>query len=437
MSYSIEVNNISKKFRRYLDKKNTLKERVIRLGKQQGVNEDWILRNINLLIKEGQTVGLVGRNGSGKSTLLKLMTRILHPNEGKLTIRGRVSSLLELGAGFHPDFTGIENIYMNAAILGLSKKEIDSKLSEIIAFSELKDYIYQPVRIYSSGMYMRLAFSVAISVDPDILLIDEVLAVGDNAFQNKCIEKIKELKGQGKTIVIVTHDNSMVEKICDRAVWLHNGKIKADGLPRDVIMQYMAFLAEEENKRLVEEHSGHKDEVETVTQESSTSLPNTTNNTVNSQQNRVGNKDVEIIDVWFSDKENTTMKSFVTGQSMNVNIQYKINKSRKSIVFGVGFFTSDNICCYGTNTHIDRSIQSNDNIPKEGVVQFKINKLMLLPGYYNLDVAVHHENGEPYDYLTHFYSFQISSSVSDAGIVRLDHSWELKGKDEGEYEDRN
>lgn len=156
---------------------------------KQVIKEDWILRDINLEIAEGQAVGLVGRNGSGKSTLLKIMTKILFPDKGMLDVFGRVSSLLELGAGFHPEFTGIENIYMNASILGLSKKEIDAKLKEIISFSELGEYINQPVRIYSSGMYMRLAFSVAISVDPDILLIDEVLAVGDSAFQNKCIEK--------------------------------------------------------------------------------------------------------------------------------------------------------------------------------------------------------------------------------------------------------
>ncbi|SFS84576.1 ABC transporter ATP-binding protein [Paenibacillus sp. 453mf] len=422
MSYSIEVSNVSKKFRNYIDKQNTLKDKVLRFGKQT-VKEDWILEEINLMINEGHTVGLVGRNGSGKSTLLKLMTKILHPDVGSIKTNGRVSSLLELGAGFHPEFTGIENIYMNASILGLSKKEIDAKLNEIIAFSELHEYIHQPVRIYSSGMYMRLAFSVAISVDPDILLIDEVLAVGDSAFQNKCLEKIKELKGKGKTIVVVTHDNSMVEKICDRAVWINNGKVRADGSPRDIIMQYMAFLSEEENKRLIEDQKLENNEIPL---NESLELSNITEPEENRNHIRVGNKKIEIQDVWFSDSQEQIKRNFNTGDQMIINIQYKINEKASSVVFGVGFFTSDNTYCYGTNTNIDRSIPP-ESLPNEGHIRFNISKLTLLPGIYKLDVAVHHENGEPYDYLTSVYSFQVSSDINDVGIVRLDHTWELKG----------
>ncbi|WP_405175128.1 ABC transporter ATP-binding protein [Paenibacillus sp. FSL H8-0261] len=424
MSYSIKVDNVSKKFRHYTDKQSTLKDRVLNFGKQV-IKEDWILRDINLEIAEGQAVGLVGRNGSGKSTLLKIMTKILFPDKGMLDVFGRVSSLLELGAGFHPEFTGIENIYMNASILGLSKKEIDAKLKEIISFSELGEYINQPVRIYSSGMYMRLAFSVAISVDPDILLIDEVLAVGDSAFQNKCIEKIKELKGKGKTIVIVTHDNSMVEKICDRAVWLHNGKITADGSPRDVIMEYMSFLSGEENKRLIAVQEVDNSNATTVETKQITETLETSN-VESFKDTRFGNKKVEIVDVWFSDNQDELKKNFNTGESMNINIKYRVNHKTDSIVFGVGFNTSDNIYCYGTNTHIDRSININD-LQGEGTLQFKIDRLLFLPGVYKLDVAVHHENGEPYDYLTHAYSFQVSSDINDVGVVRLEHSWELKG----------
>lgn len=423
MSYSIEVRDVSKKFRSYVDKQNTLKDKVLRFGKQT-VKEDWILEEINLMINEGQTVGLVGRNGSGKSTLLKLMTKILHPDVGSIKTNGRVSSLLELGAGFHPEFTGIENIYMNASILGLSKREIDVKLNEIITFSELNEYIHQPVRIYSSGMYMRLAFSVAISVDPDILLIDEVLAVGDSAFQNKCLEKIKELKGRGKTIVVVTHDNSMVEKICDRAVWINNGKVRADGSPRDIIMQYMAFLSEEENKRLIEDQQSESNVVQTNKSHELSHV--TTEPDANRSHSRVGNKKVEILDVWFCNSKGQNQKNFNTGEQMIINIHYKINEKSSSVVFGVGIFTSDNTYCYGTNTYIDRSIPLED-LPNEGHIRFNINKLSLLPGTYKLDVAVHHENGEPYDYLTSVYSFQVSSDINDVGIVRLDHTWELKG----------
>ncbi|MEK3760714.1 ABC transporter ATP-binding protein [Paenibacillus sp. FSL P4-0338] len=424
MTYSIKVDNVSKKFRRYTDKRNTLKDKVLNFGKQI-IKEDWILKNIDLEIEKGHAVGLIGRNGSGKSTLLKIMTKILYPDKGSLSVVGRVSSLLELGAGFHPEFTGIENIYMNASILGLSKKEIDSKLEEIVSFSELGDYINQPVRIYSSGMYMRLAFSVAISVDPEVLLIDEVLAVGDSAFQNKCIEKIKELKGKGKTIVIVTHDNSMVEKICDRAVWLQNGEITADGSPREVIMEYMGFLSEEENKRLIA-----VEDVSNNTGPSEGEIPTAelieSSEVEGSSNKRHGNKKVEILNVWFSDHLNKMKKNFNTGDAMNINIEYKVNQKCESVIFGVGFVTNDNIYCYGTNTHIDRSI-SIGQLQTEGTLQFKIEKLLLLPGVYNLDVAVHHENGEPYDYLTHAYSFQVSSEIKDVGFVRLEHSWEMKG----------
>jgi ABC-type polysaccharide/polyol phosphate transport system ATPase subunit len=425
MSSSIEVVKVSKKFKHYTDKRNTLKERVLKFGKQQSIKEDWILKDINLAIEKGQATALVGRNGSGKSTLLKIMTRILFPDKGTLKINGRVSSLLELGAGFHPEFTGLENIYMNASILGLSKKEIDTKLNDIIAFSELEEYIYQPVRIYSSGMYMRLAFSVAISVDPDILLIDEVLAVGDNAFQKKCIEKIKELKGKGKTIVIVTHDNSMVEKICDRAVWINNGEIQADGLPRDIIMQYMAFLSEEEDKRLLKNHTINSSDSNIASIEKP-AIQSTSATDDLSHVSRTGNKKAEIVDVWFSDFQGNRKKNFNTGDSMVINISYKINVKTSSTVFGVGFFTNDNIYCYGTNTHID-CFKTIGDLPDEGTVLFKIDKLMLLPGVYKLDVAVHHENGEPYDYVTSSYSFQISSDITDLGVVRLEHTWELRG----------
>ncbi|MGG1877272.1 ABC transporter ATP-binding protein [Paenibacillus cisolokensis] len=400
-----------------------MKEKVLKFGKQQSIKEDWILKDINLAIEKGEATALVGRNGSGKSTLLKIMTRILFPDTGTLKINGRVSSLLELGAGFHPDFTGLENIYMNASILGLSKKEIDTKLNDIIAFSELEEYIYQPVRIYSSGMYMRLAFSVAISVDPDILLIDEVLAVGDNAFQKKCIEKIKELKGQGKTIVIVTHDNSMVEKICDRAVWINNGEIHADGLPRDIIMQYMAFLSKEEDKRLLKNNTVNSSDSNIIDSSEELAIQSTKTGDI-SLVSRTGNKKAEIVDVWFSDFKGDRKQNFNTGDSIIININYRINEKTNSTVFGVGFFTSDKIYCYGTNTHIDRFKVAGD-LPVEGTVLFKIDKLMLLPGVYKLDVAVHHENGEPYDYVTSAYSFQVSSDITDVGVVRLEHTWEI------------
>jgi len=235
---AIEVKNLYKNFTVCYDKANTIKERLIRLGKGKKEERE-ILKNINLQIKRGEVVGLIGVNGSGKSTLLKLMTKIIYPTKGSVETQGKLTSLLELGAGFHPDFSGRENIYFNASIFGLTRKEIDERLEQIIEFSELRSFIDNPVRTYSSGMYMRLAFSVAINVDAEILLIDEILSVGDEHFQEKCFQKLEDLKAEGKTIVFVTHGMGSVKRFCTRAVWLHQGEIKEDGDVDEVIKKYV------------------------------------------------------------------------------------------------------------------------------------------------------------------------------------------------------
>ena len=237
MSVAIHVSDLSKKYRIYHDRAQTLKERML-FANQHRYEDLWVLKNINLEIGEGETVGLIGVNGSGKSTLLKLMTRIIYPDKGQVTLHGKVSSLLELGAGFHPDFTGMENISMNAAIFGMTRKEIEQKIPDILAFSEMKNFIDVPVRTYSSGMFMRLAFSIAINVDAKILLLDEILAVGDEAFQAKCFHKITELKEVGTTIVIVSHALGQIVQFCDRVVWLKEGRIQADGEPQAVVDQF-------------------------------------------------------------------------------------------------------------------------------------------------------------------------------------------------------
>ena len=234
----IIVENVCKSFDIYMDKANSLKEKLLFWNRNKKEKRE-VLKNVNLTIKNGEAVGLIGVNGSGKSTLLKLMTKIIYPNKGKITTNGKLTSLLELGAGFHPDFSGRENIYFNASIFGLTKKQIDERIDKIIEFSELGNYIDNPVRTYSSGMYMRLAFAVAINVDADILLVDEVLAVGDQHFQDKCIAKMKELKEEGKTMVFVTHSLGTVKDFCNRAVWLSNGEIKMDGEPNGVIKEYL------------------------------------------------------------------------------------------------------------------------------------------------------------------------------------------------------
>ena len=235
---AIDVNHVTKTFKLYSDKPQTLKERLVR-GWKNKTEERTVLKDINLEIDKGETVALIGVNGSGKSTLLKLMTKIIYPNKGTLKTYGKLTSLLELGAGFHPDFTGRENIYFNAAIFGLTKKEIDDRLQSIIEFSELGDFIDSPVRTYSSGMYMRLAFSVAINVDAEILLIDEILAVGDQHFQDKCFTKLEELAKSKMTIVIVSHSLDSIKKLCNRAIWINEGKVAMDGKCSEVIDEYL------------------------------------------------------------------------------------------------------------------------------------------------------------------------------------------------------
>lgn len=249
---AIEVRNMYKSFKISTDRAGTLKDLLVIRGRKKPKRLE-VLNDVSLDIKKGETVALIGTNGSGKSTLLKLMTRIIYPNSGTIETNGKVTSLLELGAGFHQDFTGRENIYFNAAVFGLTEKEINDRLDDIIAFSELEDFIDEPVRTYSSGMYMRLAFSVAINVEADILLIDEILAVGDQHFQEKCYAKLYELKDQGKTIVFVSHDLEVVSELCTRAVWIYKSHIRMDGKPDEVIAAYRKQIAEDHKVQKAEE----------------------------------------------------------------------------------------------------------------------------------------------------------------------------------------
>ena len=241
---AIEVKNITKDFKVYYDKGSELKEKML-FWKRNRYEKRHVLNGISFNVKRGEAIGLVGKNGCGKSTTLKMLTKIIYPDSGTIEMRGRVSSLIELGAGFHPDMSGRENIYTNASIFGLTKKEIDARLDDIIAFSELEDFIDNPVRTYSSGMYMRLAFAVAINVDADILLIDEILAVGDANYQAKCFNKLREIKAEGTTIVIVSHSLGQIEQICDRSIWIKNGLIEAEGTPKDVNLKYLDYMNQE------------------------------------------------------------------------------------------------------------------------------------------------------------------------------------------------
>lgn len=237
----IEVKNVWKKFKIYHDKPHTLKDKVLFWNRNK-YEVRWVLEDISFELKKGESIGIIGKNGSGKSTLLKLLTKIIYPNKGSINMKGRVAGLLELGAGFHPDLSGRDNIYINASIFGHSKKEIDKVFQTIVDFAELQDFIDNPVRTYSSGMYMRLAFAVAINIHADILLIDEILAVGDISFQEKCLNKLKEIKKSGVTIVIVSHSLEQIERFCDKSIWIHSGQIAALGKCEVVHKKYKEIM---------------------------------------------------------------------------------------------------------------------------------------------------------------------------------------------------
>ena len=248
----IQVEDVCKKFKVYDDKGTSLKERVL-FRKRRRHKERQVLKGISFTIYKGETVGLIGKNGCGKSTLLKMLARILYPTQGIVRLRGRVSSLLELGAGFHPDLSGRENIFTNASIFGLGRAEIERRLDAVIRFSELEEFIDDPVRTYSSGMYMRLAFAVAVHVDADILLVDEILAVGDVNFQAKCFEKMKDIKAKGTTVVIVSHVLGQVQEICDRVLWIADGVVREDGAPKETVDLYLSDMEQKRMDRLEED----------------------------------------------------------------------------------------------------------------------------------------------------------------------------------------
>lgn len=397
---AIEIRDLKKQFRIYADQGHALKDKVLS-AKRRRYEPHVVLNGISLDIAEGEAVGLVGRNGCGKSTLLKLMSRILYPDSGSVTVRGRVSSLIELGAGFHPDMTGRENIYTNASIFGLTHREIESRLEEIIAFSELEEFIDNPVRTYSSGMYMRLAFSVAIHVNADVLLIDEILAVGDAAFQAKCFERLMEIKAAGTTIVIVSHSLAQLERICDRTVWLDGGQIRMEGTPDDVHPKYMDFMGQQRR----------------VTQKG----PETSADHAAAHDADAPAKWTEI---FLMNDAGERIDKFCTGDPVTLCLRYRANPDEaEDALIGLALYRADKALCYGTNTQ--REHMKPIRLKESGEIRCRFTKMNLVAGTYFLDVALRRLDMFAYDYASQAVRFAVYDTVDETGIARLDHTWEI------------
>jgi ABC-2 type transport system ATP-binding protein/lipopolysaccharide transport system ATP-binding protein len=409
--FAIELENVSRVYQKYSARHRfqTFKSALVKGDLFRTLKADELVTavdNISLRVEKGMTFGVIGENGSGKSTLLKLVAGIAKPTSGRLKVEGKISALIELGAGFHPEISGRENVFINGIMLGLSKKEISRKFDEIVRFAELEDFIDAPVKTYSSGMYMRLGFSVAINVNPDVLLIDEVLAVGDAAFVPKCLDRIDDFRRRKKTILFVSHDLATVEKICDKVAWMKSGKVQMLGEPKRVVDAYLQDIAamqeEDYQKRKTDVDLEQKWEDER-------------------REKRWGKREVEIRKVTLKNLQGEEKHVFTPDEGLVIEIDAAAHEPVKDFVFGIGIFNSQGISCYGTNTNLED--YEPVAIQGEGKAACRIEKLNLINGTYYLDVAVHKRDGYPYDYHRNLYSFLVSSTLKDVGIARLPHKW--------------
>jgi ABC-type polysaccharide/polyol phosphate transport system ATPase subunit len=411
--YAIEIEKVSRIYQKYSARHRfqTFKSALVRGDLFRALKPDELvtaLDEVTLLVEKGQTFGVIGENGSGKSTLLKLVAGIAKPTWGRVRTEGKVSALIELGAGFHPEITGRENIFINGIMLGLSKKEIAAKFDEIVKFAELEDFIDAPVKTYSSGMYMRLGFAIAINVNPEILLIDEVLAVGDASFVPKCLDRIDDFRRRKKTILFVSHDLTTVEKICDRVAWLKDGRLRDMGEAKRVIDAYLQDVAEKQEEDFERRRQGKV-------------FPQAEGE--ERRENRWGKREVEITNVSLKNLAGQEKHVFSPDDGMAIEIEINSPSLIDDFVFGIGVFNSQGISCYGTNTHLEDF----EPVAVEGIgkVVCRIPELNLINGTYYLDIAVHKRDGYPYDYHRNLYSFLMSSTSRDVGIAKIPHEWDF------------
>ena len=384
------------------------------------------VKNVSFAIERGEAFGIIGRNGSGKSTMLKLISGILKPTSGRIIVQGRIAALIELGAGFHPEITGRENIYINGIMLGLSRKEIDARFDRIVEFAGIGQFLDQPVKTYSSGMYVRLGFAVAVHVDPDVLLIDEVLSVGDEEFSAKCVAKIQEMKYRGVTLVFVTHQLDQVRNLCDRAMWLDRGEAVQIGDPVRVVDAYLqqvaggAPLGSTGGAPAASPAIGAAPEPAV---EAAGPPPVEANDL--GEEERWGSGEVILRRVALVDSEGRDLVALGAGAAVTIEMDVEVRVPQSDFVFGIGIYHADGSCVYGTNTDLEGLMSQ--TLDANGRVRFVMPSLDLVAGSYRIDAAVHTRNGRAFDYRRGVLRFVVGSRVHDIGVYRPKHDWKFEG----------
>jgi ABC-type polysaccharide/polyol phosphate transport system ATPase subunit len=423
--YAVSVRNVTKRYRIHYEKNPSLKETIIHLRRTNFI-EFLALDDVSFDIKHGETLGIIGPNGSGKSTMLKLISRILKPTRGEVIVNGTISALLELGAGFHPDLTGRENIFINAAILGMKRRDVEKKFNEIVEFSELEKFIDMPVKNYSSGMYMRLGFSVAINVNPDILLVDEVLAVGDQAFQAKCYKVIYDFIKQGKTIIIVSHDLGTIQDLCNRVIFLKNGKIEQIGGPVAVVSSYREFVENIEMERAHEQQKEERKKIfQTIIENNQKVISGedidrlAATNLGNNVINRFGSGDAEITDIRLLDSKGQQIDFCKYGDEVSIEFDAVFKAEVEDPIFGIRIVDFKGNTVYGTNNRLNNIVVGTLKPGDRVKVVFK-NKIVLMGGVYYVSPAVGYKDFRTYcDWVNNMLTLNVIKHEKAEGIADL------------------
>lgn len=419
----IEVNDVSKRFRLQRESQRSIQDMFIRLWKRDFPKPDyfWPLRNISMSVYPGDSVGILGQNGSGKSTLLKVITGVLPPTSGQVRIHGRIASLLELGAGFHPDLTGRENVYLNGSIYGMDSDTIEARLEQIIDFAEIGDFIDTPVKHYSSGMYVRLGFAVAVHTSPDILIVDEVLTVGDQIFQQKCMQRIMEMKEAGIAILLVSHNTEDIRRLCERAVWLHNSEVRADGSAFDVVDDYLAYTNELYYARRRAEQVTVQEEALPAAE----ALPAEENQILFQPEiRRWGTYDAEIVEVKLCNAKGEEADQFERGDTLVLQVRYETKMRISKPTFGLAIYRQDGSHVNGPNS-ADEGYEL-DAIDGAGCMEYRIENLPLNPGRYEFTVAIYNRTSTvAHDHHHRMYPFEVKPprGRSEEGVVHIAATW--------------